>query len=82
MSRQYVVSETPTRGFNLTQNNALSLHILAPPHDRDGTAGSEYEDDVHRPPKQKRRRQALSCTGNLFLRVLRSSADGPCVLFL
>jgi hypothetical protein len=80
MSRQYVVSETPTHGYNLTQKNALSLHILAPPRDRDGTAGSEYEDDVHR--KQKRRRQALSCTGNLFLRVLRSSADDPCVLFL
>jgi|ERR1700722_1849992 len=55
-------AETPPHSY---PNRNTSQSALAPPHEHDITAGSDYEGDTDLLPQRKRRRQALSCTGNI-----------------
>jgi hypothetical protein len=66
-SSSYSYPAPPHYASHPGQQDQPASHLSVPPREMEGYGGidSEAEDlDQHGPPKKKRRRQALSCTGN------------------
>lgn len=70
------VSGSPYRQSRSPRRARRSLTPLAALRPADDT--SEPEGDSQGPPKKKRRRQALSCTGNTRAPIVIDPADGAC----